>query len=135
MSHKLLILTSFLMSVPAVLNLIKTTDKIETMFDCLIIIASIVSVLFWSNPIRDCIRHKIDGFLAKLAIITGCLYIFLYQKNDYVDKLAFLLSLVMIINLSILSNCFSRKRWGSRNHIVCHLFFHIIIILTLTEIL
>jgi hypothetical protein len=135
MLHKILIFTSFLISVPAVLNLINTKDKIETFLDSLIIITSLISILFWSNPIRGSIRHKFDGFFAKLSIIVTCLFVMLYQNNDYLDKLAFMLALMMIFNLSILSNCFSRNRWISRNHIVCHIFFHIIIIVSLTEIL
>jgi hypothetical protein len=135
MLRKILVFTSFLIGVPAIKNILHTQDKIEIILDCLILFTCILSVLFWSNPVKNSIRHKLDGFFAKLSIIACFLFVFLYQKNNTLDKLSFLLSLMMIITIFILSNTCSKNTWVSPNHILCHVIFHIIVILSLSEIL
>jgi hypothetical protein len=121
------------MMVPVLKNFIQTKDKIEVVFDCLFVLTSIVSIIFWMNPVRNGIRHKFDGVFAKLSILLFTIYVLLYKKNTTLDKMIYLLGLFMTLTIFMLSNSCSRMKWCSHNHIITHFSFHFIIIIMLFE--
>jgi len=94
--------------------------KIEFFLACLLILTIICSQLFWNNPIKNSIIHKIDAFISKIVICLFILYTIIYKFT-----IGFLIILVAIIISFYFSNYYSNKEWCSNNHIICHGLLHI----------
>ena len=94
--------------------------KIEFFLVCLLILSIFCSQLFWNNPIKNSIIHKIDAFVAKIVIITFIIYTLIYKF-----KISFLLILLAIAISFYFSNYYSNKEWCSNQHICCHGLLHI----------
>jgi hypothetical protein len=90
-------------------------------------------MIFWANPIRNGIRHKFDTIFAKTTVVIATLFVLFYQKNEFIDKITYLISFFMMHAIFTLSSSCSRLKWCSLNHIITHVFFHIIIVITLFE--
>jgi hypothetical protein len=82
--------------------------------------------VFWINPIRFSLRHKIDGVVAKISFF----YYFFYVTNKKTLSTAEMnrfYQLVFILGSSFcVSNYFSSKQWCSPRHLICHVIFHCI---------
>jgi Ca2+/Na+ antiporter len=101
----------------------------------ILLLSFAISVIFWMNPVRNGTRHKFDSVFSKLSIFLFSLYVLFYKQNEWLDKIVYVLTLSIVITLFSLSSSCSRKKWCSQNHIIVHIFFHTIIILTLYEFL
>ena len=87
--------------------------------------ASIVcSLLFWINPVKQNIYHKIDGTMAKITY-GFVLYntIIKLSKTPYLYEYCFIN--VGVISFFLIGNYFS-KNWCSPLHIFFHTLFHIV---------
>lgn len=133
MNHRVLMITSIILELPVINNYIKTNDKTAISVDVFLMITGVISIIFWEAPVRNGIRHKFDSIFAKLSITLTSLYILFYKQNSILDKMLFSLGLFMMISFFILSNSCSRLKWCSRNHVITHAFFHLIIFVTLCE--
>lgn len=133
MNHRILMITSIILGLPVINNYIKTNDKMAISVDVFLMITGVISIIFWEAPVRNGIRHKFDSIFAKLSITLTSLYILFYKQNSILDKMLFSLGLFMMISFFILSNSCSRLKWCSRNHVIVHAFFHLIIFVTLCE--
>ena len=86
--------------------------------------ASIVSILFWSDPIqnKNQLVHKLDAISARYVIISYALYkLFINQKSIYL----FFTSYFLMLFFFYLSNKFSSRKWCCRKHIECHINAHL----------
>jgi len=135
MVYFILVITSFILSIPVVENFCGATDKITVAVDCLLFLTCLLSIVFWLKPIQNGTAHKFDGFFAKLSVFVFSAYICFYKYHDYLDILTFLLCFMMMTNSFILSNSCSKYKWCSLNHVINHFFFHVIIIITSFEYL
>ena len=92
----------------------------------LLIICTIVSVLFWSNPIKDSQMHKIDRLVARITITSFILYM-LFYKNNSLKHLYFYLFLILAIAIAFYaSHYYSSREWISNKHILSHGLAHIL---------
>lgn len=135
MSTILLVITSFLMSLPVIKNIIVQEDKIIFATECLLIFTFFISILFWARPIRNGTFHKFDSVFAKISICASSLLFLLYINNSYCDTLIYLLCFFMMTTFFSLSSSCSRRNWCSTNHIINHVIFHNIIMITLHHFL
>ena len=101
---------------------------IEYFLATLLVICSIVSVLFWSNPIKNSLMHKTDRLVARITITSFILYILFYKKNS-LKNLYFYLFLILAIAIAIAfyaSHYYSSREWISNEHILLHGLAHIL---------
>ena len=100
----------------------KIQEKILGMF-CLSIWIS--TILFWKNPIRNSLIHKIDATIAK----SGCIYYICYTLSQKTLENIYVWSYVGCINGMVftfyLSNRASTKEWCSTDHIFYHGLLHL----------
>ena len=85
-----------------------------------------VSQIFWNNPVRWSIIHKIDGVINKLSILLFIGYILYYKKMDISMTYAFMLIITRMIYFFILSNHYSTREWCCYKHIIYHGMSHIL---------
>ena len=135
MSTILLVITSFLMSLPVIKNIIVQEDKIIFATDCMLIFTFFISILFWARPIKNGTFHKFDCIFAKISICVSSMLILLYMNTSYCDKLIYLLCFFMMHAVFSLSSSCSKRNWCSTNHIINHVIFHLIIMITLHHFL
>lgn len=135
MSTILLVITSFLMGVPVIKNIIVQEDKIMFAAECMLLFTFFISILFWARPIKNSTLHKFDCVFAKISICISSLLFLLYINNSYSDKLIYLICFFMMSAIFSLSSSCSRRAWCSTNHIINHVIFHCIIVITLDHFL
>ena len=80
----------------------------------------IFSQLFWYNPLRNSLIHKIDAIIAKIVIFSFILYTLIYKFN-----FSYLILLNFIFLSFYYSNHFSKKEWCCNNHLFFHSLLHI----------
>lgn len=78
------------------------------------------SQLFWINPIRYSIIHKIDAFIAKIVISSFIIYTLIYKYN-----FSYIILLYFIFLSFYYSNYYSSKKWCCNNHLFFHGLLHI----------
>lgn len=132
MNNYYLIFSSLLLFIPILIhifkNILKKNNTRKQDIICLIILCNIIiSCLFWYNPIKYSLIHKIDGIYAKISFCIILYYILLIKKSNIINKLKFLLILFFTIISFLYSNKFSSDVWLCYEHLICHLIFHIFI--------
>lgn len=90
-----------------------------------VIFLFIFAQIFWQNPIKNSLIHKIDGIVVKILIISFILYVVLIKKIPWTTKLAFLMITGFAISAFYLSDHFSSIEWCSECHIMFHGISHI----------
>lgn len=109
--------------------LIKNENKNQTLeyfLATLLVICSIVSIVFWSNPIKDSQIHKTDRIVARITITCFILYILFYKKNS-LKNLCFYLFLIIATAITFYtSHYYSSIEWVSNKHILTHGLAHIL---------
>jgi hypothetical protein len=101
-------------------------QTLEYFLATLLIICSIVSIVFWSNPIKDSQIHKTDRIVARITITSFILYILFYKKNS-LKNLCFYLFLIIATAITFYtSHYYSSIEWISNKHILTHGLAHIL---------
>jgi hypothetical protein len=132
-----LVFSSFLFLIPLYVFFNKSNkNNYEYGLSFLIYINFILSILFWMNPIKQSIMHKIDAFFVRVSVICITLYI-MFIKNNYCQdkntcKFIYLLIFCCFIILFYFSHYYSTRKWCCNEHLVCHCFFHIIGVIGVT---
>jgi len=122
-NHRYLKLTNIILLFPIVyfIFLIQTKicNHIEYILTSLLVLTIFFSQLFWDNPIKNSIIHKIDAIIAKIVIFSFIGYTLLYKF-----KYTYLLILIAITTSFYYSNHFSSQLWCSNKHLICHGLLH-----------
>jgi len=84
---------------------------------------SIVSIMFWSNPVlyRNTIIHRIDAVSARFILVNYALYKITVNHNNL---LWFLIYYFIMLVFFYLSNKISSNNWCCKKHINFHLLAH-----------
>lgn len=90
----------------------------ETALAFLLIPTWILAVLFWHDPVKNSLLHKMDARMAKITILFFILY------TSQKPSPAFFVVVALALSAFCLSHHFS-KEWGGRNHLLFHAFAHI----------
>jgi hypothetical protein len=100
----------------------KIQDKILGIY-CISVWIS--TILFWKNPIKNSLIHKVDAMIAK----SCCIYYIAYTLSQKNLENIYIWSYVVCINGMIftfyLSNRASTKEWCSSDHIYYHGLLHL----------
>lgn len=116
--------TNLLLLIPFIILLNKKkTHFFEYLLLLLLLFVIISSQLFWNNPIKNSLIHKIDAIIAKIVLLLFIFYILYFKKNKNKYKIFLIIILIMIC--AYLSNLYSNKEWCSNLHIIFHGLFHI----------
>ena len=127
MTNIYLLLSSLLVLLPLSFFYLKTNkNNYEYILANLLIINMILSLLFWSNPIKKGLIHKIDAFFARASLICFILYIVFLKKNSIFDKVIFIGLFLIGVSMFLSGDKESSKNWCSKNHINFHMCFHLI---------
>jgi len=124
-NHKYLRFTNILLVLSILFFIYKTTQEtqskqIETVLATSLIGTIVFSQLFWNNPIKHSIIHKIDAIIAKIVISSFILYTLIYKY-----RFTYLLVLSAITVSFYFSNYYSSQEWCSNKHLCCHASLHI----------
>jgi hypothetical protein len=87
----------------------------------------LLTILFWRNPIKHSIMHKVDAFFSRFSLVFFTIYIVFAKKLSFIACYFILFSIGM--GLFYGSNKESCKHWCSKNHILYHMCFHLFICL------
>ncbi len=98
----------------------KQLHPIEYLLAFLLLLVMIFSQLFWKNPIKGSLTHKVDASIAKGTIGIFILYIILYKF-----KASFLFFILALIISFAFSHYFAMKEWCSNKHLFCHGTLHL----------
>ena len=123
-------LTSLIMIIPLIIFSYKPYKTIhEILLAFLLLNNSILSFLFWKNPIKNSSIHLYDGIFAKISYTLFPVYILFIKDTNYIIRLIFIIAFTMSSIMFYYSNTYSKKCWCSNKHILCHSIFHIFIII------
>ena len=132
MNPQILCVTSILFLVGLYFFIIKPPHqktKPEYFLATLLVICSIVSILFWSNPIKKSKMHKIDKLVARITITIFILYTLFYKQLNTNSLTYIYFYLFLILGGAIAfytSHYYSSKNWTSNEHILSHGIAHIL---------
>jgi hypothetical protein len=99
----------------------KTTAWMEYVLASLLVITILFSQLFWKNPIKQSVIHRIDAIVAKISIFSFVLYTLIYKF-----KYSFLLVLFAFSISAYYSHLYSSQEWCCDKHLFSHGCLHII---------
>jgi hypothetical protein len=124
-NHKYLCYTNILLILSILFFIYKTTqetqpNQLETVLATSLVGTIVFSQLFWNNPIKHSIIHKIDAIIAKIVIASFILYTLIYKY-----RFTYLLVLSAIAVSFYFSNHYSSQEWCSNKHLCCHASLHI----------
>ena len=101
-----------------------TNNKVHTLVEYILVsllpFTIFFSQLFWINPIRHSVIHKIDAFIAKIVISSFIIYTLIYKYN-----FSYIILLHFILLSFYYSNYYSSKKWCCNNHLFFHGLLHI----------
>jgi len=124
-NHKYLCYTNILLILSILFFIYKTTqetqpNQLETVLATSLVGTIVFSQLFWNNPIKHSIIHKIDAVIAKIVITSFILYTLIYKY-----RFTYLIVLFAIAISFYFSNHYSSQEWCSNKHLCCHASLHI----------
>ena len=90
-----------------------------------ILLVFLSSQLFWSNPIKFSISHKIDAILVRIMGVNIIAHSYLILKKSLKKMLAFIITLFLFILVILYSDYFSYLDWCSNKHIIIHSLVHL----------
>jgi len=97
----------------------------ETNLGCCVLVTFICSELFWVNPIKHSLTHKIDSIVAKTSISYFVSYIYFVKVLPQIYYYYFTLMFIGMIYYALKSHLASSKEWCSDEHIKYHFLLHI----------
>jgi hypothetical protein len=100
-------------------------NRWENILAVCLVTTLIVSQIFWNNPVRYSIIHRIDGIVAKISVSLFIGYTTFYKKIDPILLYLFLILITWMMYFFLLSNFHSQKEWCCNSHILYHGIAHI----------
>ena len=129
MNPQYLCITSVFMLLPLFFFMNKSQKSMEeSVLACFLLINASLSSAFWLNPVKNCTIHYYDAIFSRISITLFSIYIFFIKDIDFQCKFAYFLIFSTALYLFYKSNKHSCKEWCSKDHIFCHILFHIFII-------
>ena len=121
-------ITNLLLFISFIFFMINSKKNIHEVVLGLCLIGSIImSQLFWNNPKKYSIIHRVDAVVAKFSISYFIIYTLLGKKiqKSRVLFYSYIVCLFGIFFSFYMSNYYSSKEWCCSNHIYCHGMLHI----------
>jgi len=102
----------------------KDKNNYEYVLAALLLINLILSIMFWSNPKKNGLIHKIDAFFARISILFFVIYVIFFKEIIF-HKVCFLILSSITVFMFYNSNKESSKGWCCQTHTNSHMFFHL----------
>jgi len=133
-----LVFTSFIFFGTCLFCLIHTRYRllspIEEILYVLILIQTLLSVAFWTNPDPPySLRHKIDAIFVKINAIIFSVYILLIKSLYPFFRLSSGFFLILTLSCFYQSYKFSHEKWCSEWHLFWHALAHIFTAISLSH--
>jgi hypothetical protein len=90
---------------------------------------TMLSLLFWNNPINKCVIHWYDGTFGKISIVAFVVYIVFVKKIPVLQKMVFLAIFGLSMCYFYCSTKYSTESWLCEEHVEYHFIFHALIVL------
>lgn len=96
----------------------------ESILAAILLIAIYASQWFWYNPIKNGISHIVDGFVAKVTLVSFFLYTIFYKQlwRNWV----YVSSIILLVFFAVMSRIESSKDWCCQSHLMYHGGLHLI---------
>ena len=121
-----LCITSGLFSITLLIYFLNNNKNLEkNILSFFLFLCLVLSQLFWYNPIKHSVIHKVDTIIAKINVILFVCFILFYKNLSWQHKLLFILLGILSIFAFYRSFCFSSKEWCSDDHLFNHGLLHI----------
>lgn len=126
MSNPYLLISSFFVLLPLSFFYFKTNkNNYEYILAILLVINLILSLLFWSNPIKNGLIHNIDAFFARVSLVCFLLYILFLKENNILCSTILFILFFIGISMFLCGDKESSENWCSKNHTNYHMCFHL----------
>jgi hypothetical protein len=121
-----LCITSSLLILPLIYYLAYSSKNVsETILTGWLASTIIAAQLFWYNPVRGSLIHRIDGVIAKVTAISFVTYT-IHCKNLSTPVFITYINLISGIGITAwYSNIHSRRQWCCQTHLMIHGGLHI----------
>jgi len=86
----------------------------------------VLSSIFWHNPRKRSLIHKLDAFLVRFSVLCIVFYIFFIKEIECQYKFLFYVLYLLFVVFARISNRYSTKEWCSNHHITIHFIMHLI---------
>jgi hypothetical protein len=124
--HNLLQITSSFLSLSFIFFVKYSKKNInENLLGGCLFISIILSQLFWNNPIKGSLVHRLDAYVAKISILYFIAYTLLSKKRST----TYLIVLSSLIFSAYMSNYHSKREWCGELHIAYHACVHVCCVL------
>lgn len=105
--------------------LLSSHSLVECFLAFLLVCVLTTSQLFWYNPMRYSLLHRIDASIAKVTILCFFMYTFFIKSQNDIRFFVYTALFSSILIVAALSDIFSQKEWLSTSHIFCHGLLHL----------
>jgi len=87
-----------------------------------------ISIVFWCNPVKNTLIHRLDAICGRTSIIIFTTYImFVKTTASFLAYSMYIYFLELSLFFFMCSSIESSKQWISKTHILYHFLFHVCI--------
>lgn len=128
MSTMVLVASSFLLASPTMYVFYTNGPWIERALASMIGINALLSIAFWSNPVKNTIIHRLDAICGRTSIVVFTAYMMFIKTNaSFLAYSMYMYFLELSAFFFMCSSIESSKEWFSKTHILYHFMFHLCI--------
>jgi hypothetical protein len=121
-----LCITSGLFSIGLIIYFLSNDKNLEkNILAAVLFLCLLLSQLFWYNPLRGSLIHKMDTIVAKLTAFLITIYILFYKKTSGYILFLYLLLGIFTTYAVYKSHYYSTKEWCCDDHLFNHSLIHI----------
>lgn len=123
-----LVASSFLLASPTMYVFYTNGPWIERALASMIGINALLSIAFWSNPVKNTIIHRLDAICGRTSIVVFTAYMMFIKTNaSFLAYSMYMYFLELSAFFFMCSSIESSKEWFSKTHILYHFMFHLCI--------
>ena len=100
-------------------------NQYETILAFSLVCILVISQLFWNDPKRHSLIHKLDGLIVKIVTTLFIIYTLFYKGLGDVELATYVIVLFCASMLFLISDKHSSQEWCSQKHLRIHILFHI----------
>ena len=113
--------TSLLLVFTLIFFIVNSNKNVAECYLSICLLATIFfSQLFWRNPIKNSLIHRIDAIIAKISFISFILYTILYKNLNIYLLVSYILIMVGGLYTFYNSHKYSSEEWCCNNHLIYH---------------
>jgi hypothetical protein len=128
MRSVLLIASSVLLASPTIYVFYTNGPWVEKALASMLGINALLSIAFWSNPVKNTIVHRADAICGRTSIVVFTVYMMFIKTNaSFFAYSMYMYFLELSLLFFMCSSIESSKEWFTKTHILYHFLFHLCI--------